>query len=180
MIYLRVPKDRVAVIIGPNGETKRMIEARSGIRIEINTKEQEATIHDEEEGVDPVMVLKVQDVLRAIARGFSPEHAMRLWSDEVYMEILDIHDYAGKQKNHARRLKGRVIGAEGKTRRIIEEQTGVDLAVYGHTVAIIGDIEDVGQAKQAVDMLLRGSEHSSVYRFLEGRRRAARRAQELW
>lgn len=179
--FIRIPQDRVGVLIGPGGETRRMLTQRSGLRIEVDSGQNEVAIHDQAEGADPIMVLKVRDVVRAIGRGFSPEHAMRLFSDDCYFELLDFHDYVGKHKGHIRRVTARLIGSEGKTRRIIEEQTGCDLAIYGHTVGIIGDLEDLGNAKQAVDMILRGAEHASVYRFLENQRRKARRQDmQLW
>lgn len=180
MSYVRIPKERLAVVIGHGGETKKMLEEHSGLTLEIDTNENEVHIMDEE-ATDPLMSLKLRDIVKAIGRGFNPDHARRLFSDEAYLEILDIHDYVGKHKNHVRRVKARMIGSEGKTRRIIEEQTGCVISVYGHTVAIIGDLEGLGDAKQAADMILGGSEHASVYRFLEGRRRAERRAKrELW
>lgn len=179
--FIRIPQDRVGVVIGPGGETRKMLTERSGIRIEVDSGLNEVAIHDHVEGVDPVMVLKVKDVIRALARGFSPEHAMRLFSDDCYFELLDFHDYVSKHKSHVRRVASRLIGAEGKTRRIIEEQTECDLAIYGHTVGIIGELEAIGNAKQAVDMILSGAEHASVYRFLEAQRRKAKRTNaEMW
>ena len=181
MSFVRIPKDRLGVVIGPRGATRKILEERSGFRLEVDTDEKEVHIVDEGEGTDPLMMLKMRDIIKAIGRGFSPEHAMRLFSDDAYFELVDIHEFSGKNKAHVQRIKSRVIGSEGKTRRIVEEQTGCDLSVYGHTVGIIGDLEGLGHAKQAVTMLLSGSEHASVYRFLEGRRRAQRRdAQQLW
>lgn len=181
MIYVKIPQDRIGALIGPNGEIKKALEDRSGIQLEVDSVENEVAIHNEQEGTDPLMALKLHDIVKAIGRGFAPDRAARLWSDDAYFELLDIHDYVGKHKNHVQRVKGRIIGKEGKTRRIIEEQTGCELAVYGHTVAIIGDMDSIGDAKQACDMILRGSEHASVYRFLEGKRRELRRArQDPW
>ncbi|MEA3191059.1 MAG: ribosomal assembly protein [Thermoplasmata archaeon] len=180
-VVLRIPGDRIGVLIGPNGDTRRLLTQRSGIRIEVDSELNEVSLYTLEPGVDAVMALKLRDIVKAIGRGFSPEHAMRLFSDDCYFELLDFHDYVGKHKGHIRRVTSRLIGSEGKTRRIIEEQTGCDLAIYGHTVGIIGDLEDLGNAKQAVDMILRGAEHASVYRFLENQRRKARRSNaELW
>lgn len=180
-IFVRIPQDRVGVMIGPGGETKRMLAERSGFPFEVDSIQNEVAIQDTAPGTDPVMLLKLRDVVKAIGRGFSPEHAMRLFSDDCYFELLDFHDYVGKHKGHVRRVTSRLIGSEGKTRRIIEEQTNCDLAIYGHTVGIIGDLEDLGHAKQAVDMILRGAEHASVYRFLENQRRRAKRSNaELW
>ena len=46
----------------------------------------------------------------------------------------------------------------------------MDMSVYGHTVALIGEAFHLAIARDAVEMLLRGSEHNTVYRFLERKR----------
>jgi len=73
-----------------------------------------------------------------------------------------------------RRLKGRVIGADGKTRRIIEDMTETYVTVYGKTIGIIGETSNVSLARRAIESLLRGSPHSSVYKWLENQRRNIR------
>ena len=69
------------------------------------------------------------------------------------------------------RLKGRVIGEQGKARRTIENLTETDISVYGKTVSIIGEIEHVSVAKRAILSLLSGSPHSRVYSWLEKKRK---------
>jgi ribosomal RNA assembly protein len=180
MITLRLPADRLGVVIGPHGATRKLLEERSGLPITVDSEQNEVSFDDKAPGADPLMVLKMRDVLRALGRGFSPEHALRLFSDAAYFELLDIHDYTGKNKARIRQVTARIVGSEGKTRRIIEESTHCDLAIYGHTVGIIGDLENLANAKQAVDMLLRGAEHASVYSFLERQRRKAKRSADIW
>lgn len=181
MIVIRIPADRIGVVIGPSGETRKMLSERSGLPISVDSELNEVSFDDKVTGADPLMVLKMRDIIRALGRGFSPEHAMRLISDDVYFELLDIHDYVGKNKGRMRQVAARIIGTDGKTRRIIEEQTGCDLAIYGHTVGIIGELEELGNAKKACDMILRGAEHASVYGFLESKRRNAKKADSaLW
>lgn len=175
MRYVRVPLDRVGVVIGPGGETKEMIERRGQVTLEIDSSTGEIEI-DDHEAEDPLMPLLAGDVIRALGRGFSPEHAMKLFSDDYYLEVFDVHDYVGKKKKNVQRMIGRVVGAEGKTRRILEDMTGADLSIYGHTVSVIADIDSMEIAKTAVDLLLSGSEHASVYRFLENKRREQRMA----
>ena len=87
----------------------------------------------------------------------------------MYFEVFDIKDYA-HSRNRLAQIKARVIGTRGKTRRIVEELTSVDMSVYGHTVALIGEAFHLAIARDAVEMLLRGSEHNTVYRFLERKR----------
>lgn len=165
MKAVRIPKERVGVIIGTNGETKAYMEEKLGVQLNVDT-EGEVTIM-EESAKDPLAVLKAMDVVKAIGRGFSPQHAYRLFDDMEYLEIIDMKDYVGNKTEHLTRQRARVIGSNGKTRRLIEDLSGVDLSVYGSTVGIIGQPEQVQVARKAVDMLLRGSEHSTVYRFLE-------------
>lgn len=171
---IRIPKDRIGVIIGKSGEVKKQIESELKVKLEINSETGEVAIDDEH--VDqPLNQLKVVNVVRAIGRGFSPEHAFRLFEDDIYLEIINIEDYTSKgSRKHIQRLKGRLIGAEGKARRLISELTGASITIYGDTVGIIGDYWEVETAKTAVDMLLSGRKHSTVYRFLESRRRELR------
>lgn len=166
MRYIRIPKERVGVLIGKDGETKKTIEKISQMNLEIDSEEGEISFN-EQEAKDPLIPLKVEDVIRAIGRGFSPEHAFRLFGEETELFIFDIYDYVGKKESHLVRVKARVIGREGKTKRVIEGLTGGFLSVYGHTVAVIADFDSIDIAKKALDMLLSGSEHPTVYRYLE-------------
>ncbi len=166
MRYIRIPRERVGVLIGKDGETKKTIERISQVHLEIDSEEGSVAFN-EQEATDPLVPLKVEDVIRAIGRGFSPEHAFRLFGEETELFIFDIYDYIGKKESHLVRVKARVIGREGKTKRVIEGLTGALLSVYGHTVAVIADFESMDIAKKAIDMLLGGSEHPTVYRYLE-------------
>jgi len=165
-----VPQDRVGAIIGPKGSTKRQIQKISGIKIDIDTEEGEILIHDEAELADPLMALKIMDVIKAIGRGFSPERAFRLFDDDEYLEIVDLKEFVGGRNNQLTRIRGRLIGQNGKTRRIIEDLTGVEMTIYGNTVALIGSSVSMPVAKHAIEMILNGSEHATVYRYLEGER----------
>jgi ribosomal RNA assembly protein len=175
MKIIRVPIDRVGAMIGKNGEVKRALEERAGVEIQIDSESGEVVL-DSTKAKDPLAIMKVEEVIKAIGRGFSPEKAYRLMEDEMYLQILDIHDYVGKSTKHLRRIKARIIGKNGKTRRIIEGMTGAFLSIYGGTVSMIGDFNGVEVSKTAVDMILNGSEHATVYKYLERKRREAKLA----
>ena len=170
MRSIRVPADRVGTLIGKDGETKKMLERMSGgIRLRIDP-EGEVMFNDNAEGVDPLMVLKLMDVLKAVGRGFNPDKAVRLFEDVEYFEAIDLKDVVGDKSNQLGRMRGRLIGTNGKTRRLIEDLTGCNMSVYGNTVALIGNSISLPVAKPAVEMILNGSEHASVYGYLEGQR----------
>jgi len=166
MKYLKIPIERIGVLIGHNGETKKTIEEIAQMPIEIDSAEGEITF-DEHAAKDPLLAIQTEDVIRAIGRGFSPEHAMRLFKDNTEFFIFDIHDYVGKKPTHITRLKSRIIGRNGKTKHIIEKLTEAIISIYGHTISVIADFESADVAKKAIDMLLSGSKHSNVYRFIE-------------
>lgn len=174
MERLVLPKERLGAAIGPSGSIKSEIERRTGTKLTFDSETGEVLI--ELVGESPLGALQARDLLSAVARGFSPERAFSLLEENRYLEVIDISDYAGRSEGAIRRLKGRVIGEAGKTRKTIEQMTGTHVSVYGKTIALIGTPEQLEVAKGAVGMLLRGSPHSAVYRFLERKRPELRRA----
>lgn len=167
MREVRIPQDRVAVLIGAKGVTKRKIQKITGIRFSVDS-DGLVLIDDETKSPDPLMVLKTADVIRAVGRGFSPERALRLIEDDEFLEIFDLKDYCNDKQ--MKRVRGRLIGVDGKTRRIIEDLTGVYMNVHGNTISLIGNSVSLPIARHAVEMILNGSEHSSVYSYLESQR----------
>lgn len=168
-IYMKIPLERAGVLIGNKGSTKAEIEKSTGTTISVDSRTGEVVIESASNSKDPSGILKARDLINAIARGFSPERAFRLLSDGQIIEIIDLKDVLGDSRNQLVRIKGRVIGEKGKTRRIIENLTNTYVSVYGHTVALIGDYEEVRVAKEAIEMLLKGMQHGTVYRFLNRR-----------
>jgi ribosomal RNA assembly protein len=122
-------------------------------------------------GDDSLGLFSSREVVKAIARGFSPEIALLLTKTDYAFELLNIADYVGKSQKTALRLKGRVIGTEGKTRSHIEDLTETNISVYGKTIGIIGEIETVMLARRAIESLLAGATHSSVYKWLEKKKK---------
>ncbi|MEA3559933.1 MAG: KH domain-containing protein [Candidatus Thermoplasmatota archaeon] len=171
MVYsFKVPLDRVGVMVGHKGKTLKMLSDRCGARIEVNSETGEVTMFDDM-AKDAYITYRMRDVLKAMARGFSPEKALKLLDDQIYYEEHDIRDYAGKSHKRVQQVRSRVIGSDGKTRRLIENLTDCMMSVKGNTVALIGDLEGLKVASKAVMMVLQGSEHSSVYSFMERKRK---------
>jgi ribosomal RNA assembly protein len=169
--YLKIPRERVGAVIGKQGITKEEIENATKTSIEIDSETGSVSISPREDAEDPLAVWKARYIVKAVGRGFNPEIALKLTDDEVLLEIINLPDYVGKSKKAILRQKGRIIGKDGRTRDIITDMTGVDISIYGKTVAIIGDMGHIHLAKEAVEMILDGSRHKSVYAFLEKKSR---------
>jgi ribosomal RNA assembly protein len=166
---VKIPGERIAVLIGKSGETKDLIEKRTGVKLTIDSEEGDVEI-DYTHAKDPSMAIVVSNLVMAVGRGFSPAKALKLLENDCYLEVLDIRDYVGKKLEHVERMRARVIGTHGKTREVFEELTGADISIYGNTVSIIGTSLQLDVARRGMDMLLSGSEHAAVYHFLERKR----------
>ena len=163
-MHIKIPEERVGVLIGPDGSMKKLIEEKSKTLLEIDSESGTVTVESSE---DPLMVMRVSDLVRAIGRGFSPERALVILDDEMLMlDVMDLSKMVGTKSDMAR-LKGRIIGKDGKTREIMEKLSGSKVSVYGKTIALLGYPEQIRVSRAAIEMLLDGAPHGNVYGFLE-------------
>ena len=161
---IKIPEERVGVLVGPAGSMKHLIEEKTKTMLEINSDSGTVSIMPSE---DPLSAMRVMDLVRAIGRGFSPERALPILDDEMLMlDVLDLSKMVGTKSDMAR-IKGRIIGKNGKTREIIERLSEAKVSVYGKTVALLGHPEQIRIARTAIEMLLEGAPHGNVYSFLE-------------
>ena len=155
--YLKIPQNRIGALIGNKGDVKKSIDSEDGT----------VYITPQENMSDPLGVWNANHIVKAVARGFNPEVALKLVDDDIYLEVIKLPLYIGKSKNALSRYKGRIIGQNGKTREIIMDMAEVQMAIYGKTVSLIGEMDNLMIAKEAIEMILKGSRHKSVYSFLE-------------
>ena len=172
----------MGVLIGREGETKTKVEDAFKIRLLIQSQSGVVEIVPRDDSEDPTTVLRARDVVLAIGRGFSPERALQLVDDDIVLDIIDLRETFGKNERDIARLKGRVIGREGKIRRLIEEMTDAKVSVYGHTISMIGQYETVNAAREAIELLLKGKQHSTVYKLLRKIKSESKKREtlELW
>jgi ribosomal RNA assembly protein len=163
-LHIKIPEERIGVLIGPGGSVKSLIEEKTTAQLDIDSETCSVAVASAE---DPLKAMRVTDIVKAIGRGFSPERALPLLDDDMLMlDVLDLSKMVGTKADMAR-IKGRIIGKDGKTREIMETLTGTKVSVYGKTVSLIGYPEQIRAARSAIEMLLEGAPHGNVYSFLE-------------
>jgi len=166
--HITVPNDRIGVIIGQKGSTKRLIEEKGGCELRIDSKTGRIEVYNAK---DPLEELRIRDVITAIGRGFSPEKALRLMDEEeLTLDIINLSSVAANEKE-IKRISSRVIGTNGRMREYIEKMTGCNISVYGKTISIIGNPRGREIAHTGIQMLINGSPHGPVYSFLEKKHR---------
>ncbi|MDR3102270.1 MAG: KH domain-containing protein [Methanocalculaceae archaeon] len=168
---VKIPNDRIGVIIGKHGNTRKHLEKLLGVTLEIDSRDGLVSIETEE---DALAEIRSMEIIKAIGRGFSPGRAQRLLEDdEMILDLIDISDDADTPQKMSR-VRGRIIGRDGKAREQIENMTGTYISVYGKTIGIIGLPDQVNDAHTAVLMLIRGSDHSNVFNFLDRKKKEAK------
>ena len=178
---VRIPNDRIAILIGKSGAVKSKIEQSCNVVLNINGETGEIIIQSINEDLEKTEPFKAVEIVLAIGRGYSPNVAMMLLKDYNVLHIIDLKEFAGKSKSNIERIKGRLIGEGGRARRNMEDLTSTKISVYGKTVSIIGSSDRVQLAIDAVVSISKGSMHGAVYGKLEAaNRRIKKEGMLLW
>lgn len=180
--YVKVPLERIGVLIGKKGDVLKQLMQETQTRVTVDEVNGTVIIEPQGPQTRAIDLMKARDIVTAIGYGFSPERAFRLLDEDQVLIVIDLKQYVGPSENHLTRIKGRIIGEEGRARKNLEEMTGTHISIYDDYVAIIGDYESANAARDAILMLIEGKQHSTVYRHLEREMRRIRRTRmvSLW
>ena len=177
---IRIPNDRIAVLIGKSGIVKSKIETSCHVTLNIDGDTGEIFLSSKGD-VEKIQPFKAMEIVTAIGRGFSPENAMTLLDGENTLHVIDLREFAGKSSANVERIKGRIIGEGGRARRNMENLSGTHISVYGRTVSIIGDASKLRLTVDAISSISSGSMHGVVYDKLEAaNRRTKQEKMQLW
>ncbi len=176
----KIPLDRVGVVIGNNASILEMLRRRLGVRVGVDSSSGSVAIEPLSQGTPVANLLKAKEFIEAVGHGFSPDRAERVLGEDQVLLVIDLKALVGDSENHLRRVKGRIIGEEGRARRNLEEITNTYISVGDTFVAIIGSYEEAEIARQAIQMLIEGRQHSTVYKYAERMVAGIRRRPGVW
>jgi ribosomal RNA assembly protein len=162
--FVKIPAERVKVLLGPGNATKKKVESRCNVELNVDTDGEVEIIGEASD------IFFVRDVIKAIGRGYGPETALKLLTHDYGLYIIPLKELASSE-NAITRVKGRVIGENGKIKAQIEEATDSYLSIYGNTIAIISRIDTMEYAKEAIGMIIDGARLTSVLGYLSRAKR---------
>ena len=169
---VRIPLERIAVLIGPKGSTKKRIEDLTETKLMIDSQSGDVIIIVEEEELeDPISLWKSRDMVKAIGRGFSPQKAFQISNPGFGFDLLQLRDFVGTSPNALREVRSRLIGKNGRTRHIIEQTASCYISVFGNTVGIIAEQRALQIIREGIISLINGSKQSTIYKYLEDKMR---------
>ncbi len=151
---IKIPHERIAVLIGKHGDIKKKIEKDMHVKLDINDETVSLSGKSED-------IYFARQIVHAIGRGFSPEHAFLLEKDNYALDIISLRDVC-KNKNNLVRVRARIIGEKGRVKKEIERATDTHISVYGWSVGIIGPIETIHFAHYLIEKIIEGARLTSV------------------
>ncbi|MEM0043185.1 MAG: KH domain-containing protein [Sulfolobales archaeon] len=165
-IFTKIPVERIQILIGRDGGNIKMLEERLRVRISIDRSLGSIYVEPVQADTPVYNLLKAKDYIDAVGFGFDPKDAERVLEEDQILLIIDLKDQLRLPENHLKRIKGRIIGKDGRVKKNLEELSGCSISVYENTIAIIGDVESANAVKEAIQLIIEGREHSTVYRHL--------------
>lgn len=168
ILFLDIPQERIGVLIGRNGETKKRIEEEFNVKILIQP---EGLVKVEYNSEDPEAYFKLKRIADAISSGFSGEDALRLLDDSIVLKKIDLRDFAGESSSRMKIIKGRIIGKSGKVWKKIEKLADVKISLHKYTVGIMGEEENCEIAAKAILKILEGAQFNTAFKYLEHQRK---------
>lgn len=142
-------------------KNKGNLEKELNVKIVMNGKEVSISGKPEEEYI-------AEKVIEALDFGFPFSAALEIKKEDILFEILNIKECTPKK--NFERIRGRVIGKEGKALKTISSLSDCHIELSGNKVGIIGNCENIRTAEEACKLLIKGSKHANVYAYLEKHR----------
>ena len=139
-------------------KNKKQLEKK--LNIKITNKGKEVSISGK-----PINEYAAGLVIDALNLGFPFSTAMLIKEEDFLFEVLNIKDYT--RRHDLERIKGRIIGKEGKTLKTLHQLTKCYFEIKDNNIGILGHPEYIKNAQEAVISLIKGSKQGNVYAFLE-------------
>lgn len=142
-------------------KNKKRLEKKLNIKITNRGKEVTITGTPENEFI-------AQKTIDAINFGFSIAHSLLIVEENAEFEIINIKDHT--KQNNLERIRGRLIGKQGKALKTLSDLTNCYLELNKNQLGVIGEPEHLENAQDAIIAIIKGAKHSNIYKFLEKHR----------
>ena len=128
--------------------------------VEINIKDKEVTVTGSPE--NEYMAIQA---IEALDLGFPYSDSLLVKNEVILLEKINIKDHT--KKTDLPRIRGRIIGKNGKALKTLSELTDCSIELKDNTIGIIGETENIEKATKAIISIIQGAKHSATYKYLE-------------
>ena len=154
------------------------IVSRLKLQIRMNVKTKQVEIQTSEHTQDIGALQRAADFVRAFLLGFEVKDALALLRmDELYVDSFDVEDVKRLAGENLSRAIGRIAGKNGRTRILIENSTRTRIVIADRRVHILGSVNSIRVAKDAIVDLIIGAPPGKVAASLRAK---CARLSERW
>jgi RNA-binding protein PNO1 len=167
---VKVPHHRLPPLRKVWAELYAPIVEHCRLEVRMNLKSRAVELRTCRDTVDPALLQKAEDFVKAVVVGFDVADALALLRlDDVQLEHFEVKDVrAGLHGDNLSRAVGRLSGSHGKTKHTIENVTRTRLVIADTHVHILGTTQNARVARDALCDLICGSPAAKVYTRIRG------------
>lgn len=140
--------------------TKNHKRLEDNLGVKITTRGKEVYVNG-----NPEAEYEAEKIIEALEFGFPYSTVLLLKDGEYIFEIINIKHYTTRKD--LARIKGRIIGAKGKTLKTLSHLTKCYFEIKDNCIGIIGDPEYIKNAQEAIIHLIKGAKQANIYSYLE-------------
>jgi len=108
-------------------------------------------------------IYKIEKVIKGIKANFSIDVCEKIFREEYDILEFDLKKVSDKKLNHLRRIKGRLIGENGKAIKELESRTGAKISITDRYLYIAGDFVSIQSAYFVLNKLVGGMSHNKAF-----------------
>lgn len=161
MVRMNVQRKCVELKVSIRGVYSKFLEvcnAERSLRLSRQTSK-----HTPDSGA----IQKGADFVKAFALGFDVKDAIAILRlEDLYLDSFEVKDVKTLHGDHLSRAIGRIAGQDGKTKFTIENASRTRIVLADTHIHILGSVQNIRIARDAVVSLILGSPPGKVYAHL--------------
>ncbi|WVQ63528.1 pre-rRNA-processing protein PNO1 [Kwoniella botswanensis] len=139
-----------------------------GLQVRMNTLRRAVELKTSGHTVDSGAIQKGADFVKAFSLGFDVNDALALLRlDDLYLDSFEIKDVKTLHGDHLSRAIGRIAGEGGKVKFSIENASRTRIVLADTHIHILGSVQNIKIARDAIVSLILGSPPGKVYAHLK-------------
>lgn len=138
-----------------------------GLMVRMNVHKRCVEMKTSKHTPDQGAIQKGADFVKAFALGFDVKDAIAILRlEDLYLDSFEIKDVKTLHGDHLSRAIGRIAGQDGKTKFTIENASRTRIVLADTHVHILGSVQNIKIARDAIVSLILGSPPGKVYAHL--------------